>query len=40
MKYIEENWKYALYRQGYKDYTKIFTKEDYNIIKEQMKNNL
>ena len=25
---------------GYKDYTKIFTKEDYNIIKEQMKNNI
>jgi len=40
MKYIEENWKYALYRQGYKDYTKIFTKADYDIIKEQMKNNI
>lgn len=40
MKYIDENWKYALYRQGYKDYTKIFTKEDYSTIKEQMKNNI
>ena len=41
MKYIDENWKYALYRQGYKDYHHLFKKEtDYNIIKEQMKQNI
>ena len=40
MKYLDENWKYALYRQGYKDYKKIFNREEYNNIKEQMKNNV
>jgi hypothetical protein len=36
VKYVEENWKYATYRQGYHDYNQIFTKEDYNFIKEKM----
>ena len=36
VKYIEENWKYATYRQGYNDYNKIFTRNDYNYIKEKM----
>ena len=41
MKYIDENWKYGLYRQGYKDYHHIFLKEkEYDIVKEQMRNNI
>lgn len=40
MKYIDENWKYALYRQGYKDYNQLFTKQDYNEVKQQMENNI
>jgi hypothetical protein len=36
VKYVEENWKYATYRQGYHDYNQIFTKEDYDFIKEKM----
>ena len=39
MKYIDENWKYALYRQGYKDYHKIFTKNNYDEILSDMKQN-
>lgn len=33
---VEENWKYALYRQGRYDYNQIFTREDYSRIKEEM----
>lgn len=40
MKYLDENWKYALYRQGYKNYNTIFTKKDYDLIKEQMISNI
>jgi len=41
MKYVDENWKYALYRQGYKDYHHLFLKDkEYSIVKEQMKNNI
>lgn len=40
MKYIDENWKYAVYRQGYKDYNHLFTKENYDFIKKQMINNV
>ena len=40
MKYIEENWKYALYRQGYKDYHKLFTQEEHEEVKQQMKQNI
>ena len=39
MKYIDENWKYALYRQGYKDYSKIFIRKDYDKILQDMKQN-
>ena len=36
VKYVEEDWKYATYRQGYHDYNQIFTREDYEYIKEKM----
>ena len=36
VKTVEEDWKYATYRQGYHDYNKIFTREDYDYIKEKM----
>lgn len=35
-KTVEENWKYATYRQGYHDYNKLFTREDYDFIKFKM----
>lgn len=40
MKYINENWKYAIYRQGYKDYHYLFTRKEYDIVKEKMENNI
>lgn len=40
MKYIDENWKYAIYRQGYKDYHHLFTKAEYVTVKEQMEKNI
>ena len=36
VKYVEEDWKYATYRQGYHNCNKIFTREDYDYIKEKM----
>jgi hypothetical protein len=36
VKYVDEDWKYATYRQGYYDYNKIFTRDDYDYIKEKM----
>ena len=36
VKYVDEDWKYATYRQGYHDYNQIFTRADYNYIKEKM----
>lgn len=39
-KYVDKDWEFALYRQGYKDYSKIFTKNDYNEIKIQMEQNI
>ena len=36
VKYVEEDWKYATYRQGYHDYNQIFTRVDYDHIKEKM----
>lgn len=36
VKYIEEDWKYAVYRQGYHDYNHIFSKNDYDFIKDKM----
>lgn len=37
---VNENWDIALYRQGYKDYNKVFTQEDKEEIIEMMKNNI
>ena len=36
VKYVEEDWKYATYRQGYHDYNQVFTRDDYEYIKEKM----
>lgn len=36
MKYIDEDWTYAVFRQGYKDYTKLFTQKDKQIVKDYM----
>ena len=36
VKYVEEDWEIATYRQGHYDFNKLFTREDYEIIKEQM----
>ena len=36
VKYIEEDWEYATYRQGYHDYNQIFTRKNYDYIKEKM----
>jgi hypothetical protein len=35
-KYVEEDWQYATYRQGYHDYNELFNREDYSLIKEKM----
>jgi hypothetical protein len=39
MKYIDEPWEYAVYRQGYKDYNHRFTRADYDTILSDMKQN-
>ena len=39
-KYIDEDWLYAVYRQGYKDYNKLFTKADYDEVKKMMDGNI
>lgn len=36
VKYVEEDWEIATYRQGHYDFNKLFTREDYEVIKEQM----
>lgn len=36
IKYIDEDWEYATYRQGYHDFNKIFTHKDYDYLKEKM----
>lgn len=36
IKYIDEDWEFATYRQGYNDYNHLFTKENYDFIKEKM----
>jgi hypothetical protein len=36
VKYIDEDWKYAVRRQGYYDYNEIFTREEYDFIKDKM----
>lgn len=35
-KYVNENWKYAIYRQGYKDYSILFTQKDKERVKKEM----
>lgn len=40
MKYVDTDWTYACYRQGYKDYNSLFTKKDYDIVKEMMEKNI
>ena len=37
---IDEDWEFAVYRQGYKDYTRIFTKDDYDMVYDMMLNNI
>jgi predicted RNA methylase len=32
-KFIDYDWKYATYRQGFKDYNKKFTKKDYDFLR-------
>lgn len=39
-KYIDENWKYAVYRQGYKDYSILFTQKNKEQIKQEMEQNI
>lgn len=36
VKYVDEDWVYATYRQGYHDYNQLFTREDYSTIKANM----
>ena len=33
---MEEDWKYATYRQGYHDYNEKFTRDNYDLVKEKM----
>lgn len=35
-KYLEEQWEIAVWRQGYKDYNKTFSRKDYDWLKEQV----
>ena len=37
---VEEDWEYAVYRQGYKNYNSLFTRKDYEYIKEEMNKNI
>lgn len=37
---VNENWKYAVFRQGYKDYKKIFTIDDKQEVINMMKKNI
>lgn len=36
VKYVEEDWEYATYRQGRYDFNQLFTRKDYELVKEQM----
>lgn len=36
LKTVEESWTIATYRQGYHDYNHIFSREDYDYIKDKM----
>ena len=35
-RYIDEPWEYAVYRQGFKDYHKLFTQDDKEEVRKQM----
>ena len=35
-KYIDYDWDFAVYAQGYKDYTKIFYSNDYDLLKNKI----
>lgn len=37
-KYLEEDWEIATWRQGYKDYNKLFSRDDYNELKDMVYN--
>ncbi|MCF0125096.1 MAG: hypothetical protein HUJ68_04955 [Clostridia bacterium] len=37
-KYVDEDWEIATWRQGYKNYNEIFTREDYDWLREQVYN--
>lgn len=37
---VDEDWEFAVYRQGYKDYTQIFTRDDYDKVYNMMLNNI
>lgn len=37
-RYVDEPWEYAVYRQGFKDYRKLFTQNDKEEIRRQMAN--
>ena len=36
VKFVDEDWKYATYRQGYHDYNELFERDSYDLIKEKM----
>ena len=36
IKFVDEDWKYATYRQGYHDYNEKFTRDNYDLVKEKM----
>ena len=36
VKYIDEDWEIATYRQGYFNYNNLFSHEDYEYIREKM----
>lgn len=36
VKTVEEDWKYATYRQGYHDYNEVFERDSYDFIKDKM----
>lgn len=37
-KYVEEDWEFATWRQGYKDYNSLFTREDYEELRDKVYN--
>jgi hypothetical protein len=37
-RYLDEDWEYAFWRQGYKDYRHVFTKADYDELHDVVYN--